>query len=432
MPDLVFGGAKLSGTFRPALYLFRRSAEKMASLHRFCLLTEDLAMLTPHRPSSSHRDTARQLHVEQLEERLPLAVFLTDRVLSIVATKKSDTVTVTQSAGILNVNLNGAVTPIGASAVRQIDVAGGKGNDRITIGPEITIRARIWGGNGKDTITGGSGDDILFGEKQKDILIGGAGQDWLDGGKGNDVLEGSGGVDSLMGGHGKDILSGGADQDFLTGGKQKDTFSSTQAIDTALDLDPKQDRLVGEQPVGATPPVTPPVVPPGNGLLPAVTPGEFDDPDLLGTRTDLVAGAPPVVDQIHVTGPVDYSAYSNPPTYGPHHASTTAPHFAPLQPTGVYTTEQEDEDAVHNLEHGHVWISYDPSLIGTNLPALEELVRSFGTSVGVVLTPRARNDTMIALASWAHLLTMTTFDPIAIRNFAITNRGHAPEGFITP
>ena len=381
---------------------------------------------------SSHRDAGRSLHVEQLEERLSLAVFLTDGVLSIVATKKSDTVTVTQSAGILNVNLNGAVTPVGAAVVRQIEVAGGKGNDRITIGSEITIRARIWGGDGKDTITGGGGDDILFGDKQKDMLIGGAGQDWLDGGKDNDVLDGSGGVDSLMGSHGKDTLSGGPDQDFLTGGKHNDTFAGTQAIDTALDLDPKKDRLFGEQPVGATPPpVTPPVVPPGNGLLPAVTQGSFDDPGLLGTRTDLVAGAPAIT-QTHVEGPVDYSTFSNPPTYGPHHASTTAPHFAPLQPTGVYTTEQEDEDAVHNLEHGHIWISYDPTLIGTNLPALEELVRSFGTSVGVVLTPRADNDTMIALASWAHLLTMTTFDPIAIRNFAITNRGHAPEGFITP
>jgi hypothetical protein len=366
-----------------------------------------------------------------LEDRLPLAAFVTDGVLSVVATKKSDTITVSQVGTNLQVNMNGAVTPIAAASVRQIEVAAGKGNDRITIGPEITIRARIWGGAGKDTITGGGGDDILFGEKQKDVLIGGAGQDWLDGGKDNDVLDGGAGVDSLMGGHGKDTLSGGPDQDFLTGGKHKDTFTGTQAIDTALDLDPKKDRLVGEQPVGAVPPVTPPTLPPGNGLLPAVVQGSFDAPGLLGTRTDLVAGAP-AIEQTHVEGPVDYSAHSNPPTYGPHHASTTAPHFAPLQPTGVYTTEQEDEDAVHNLEHGHVWISYNPDLIGANLPALEQLVRSFGTAVGVVLTPREDNDTMIALASWAHLLTMNTFDPIAIRNFAITNRGHAPEGFITP
>jgi Ca2+-binding RTX toxin-like protein len=389
-------------------------------------------MLTPHHRNSSHRDAARLLCVEPLEDRLALSVSLRDGVLSIVGTKKNDNVTVTQSAGILNINLNGAVTPVGAAVVRQIEVAGGRGNDRITIGPEITLRARIWGGNGKDNIRGGGGDDILFGENQDDVLIGGGGQDWLDGGRQNDILVGDGGVDSLMGANGRDTLSGGPDQDFLTGGNGKDTFSGTEAIDTARDLNTRQDSLFGQQPVGATPPpVTPPVVPPGQGLLPAVTPGPFDAPGLLGTRTDLVAGAPAIT-QTHVEGPVDYTGYSNPPTYGPHHAVSMAPHFAPLQPTGVYTTEQEDEDAVHNLEHGHVWISYNPTLIGANLTPLQELVRSFGVSVGVVLTPRADNDTMIALASWAHLQTMTTFDPIAIRNFAITNRGHAPEGFITP
>jgi len=388
-------------------------------------------MFTPRRTPSPPRNAPRQLRVEHLEERLPLSVFLKDGVLSIVATKKNDNITVSQSAGILNINLNGAVTPVGASVVRQIEVNGGRGNDRITIGGEITTRARIWGGDGNDTVRGGGGDDILFGENQNDVLIGGGGQDWLDGGRANDILVGDGGVDSLMGGQGRDTLDGGRDQDFLTGGKDKDTFRGTEPIDTATDFNFKQDRRFGQQPVGATPPpVTPPVVPPGNGLLPAVTTGSFDAAGLLGTRTDLVAGAPAIT-QTHVTGPVDYTGFSNPPTYGPHHASATPP-LAPVQPTGVHTTVLDDADLVHNLEHGHVWISYDPILIGTNLPALEQLVRSFGTSVGVILTPRLANDTMIALASWAHLQTMNTFDPVAIRNFAITNRGHAPEGFITP
>ena len=182
-------------------------------------------------------------------------------------------------------------------------------------------------------------------------------------------------------------------------------------------------------------------LPSSNTLFAPVTPGPFDAPGLMGIRTDLVAGAPPIT-RTHLDGDIDYAGYSNPPTYGPHHG------FDPLgidinpgitpRPTGIYTTEQPAEDLIHNMEHGHVWISYRPDLISaSDLAVLEQIVRNGspnpnGSGVGVVLTPRAANDTMIALASWAHLLTLDTFDPATIRTFVETNRGHSPEGFITP
>ena len=178
-----------------------------------------------------------------------------------------------------------------------------------------------------------------------------------------------------------------------------------------------------------------------NELFGTVTPGAFDDPDLLGTRTDLVAGAPPIT-ALHIDGDVDYTGYSNPPTYGNHHGfdpdgTDVNPGITP-RPTGVYTEPQPEEDLIHNLEHGHVWISYNPSLISDgDRSALEQLVRdgsndTNGGGVGVILTPRPENDSMIALASWAHLQKLDSYDPIAIRDFVETNRGHAPEGFITP
>ncbi len=180
---------------------------------------------------------------------------------------------------------------------------------------------------------------------------------------------------------------------------------------------------------------------PVNTLFGAVTPGPFNTSGLLGVRTDLVGGAPPIT-ATHVDGNIDYTGYSNPPTYGPHHGfdpngTDANPGITP-RPTGIYTTEQPDEDLIHNLEHGHVWISYDPSLIsGGDLAALEQLVldgspNSNGGGVGVILTPRTANDNMIALVSWAHLLTLDSYDPATIRSFVETNRGKAPEGFITP
>ena len=179
----------------------------------------------------------------------------------------------------------------------------------------------------------------------------------------------------------------------------------------------------------------------GNELFGPVTPGSFEDPGLLGIRTDLIAGAPPV-SAPHVDGDIDYTGYSNPPTYGPHHGFDSQgvdanPGITP-RPTGVYTAEQPDEDLIHNLEHGHVWISYNRNLISaTDLAALEQLVldgspNPNGGEVGVILTPRAANDTTIVLASWARLLTLDNYDPATIRDFVETNRGQAPEGFITP
>jgi hypothetical protein len=167
-------------------------------------------------------------------------------------------------------------------------------------------------------------------------------------------------------------------------------------------------------------------------LFGPVTTGPFDDPALLGTRTDLVNGAPPISAE-HVSTSVNYDDYSNPPTYGPHHGPVDDAQGNAITPraTGIYTTEQPDEDLVHNLEHGHVWISYNPSLIdGTDLSLLQQLVTDGGTDTGVILTPRSLNTSAITLASWAHLLTLDEFDGEQIRNFIETNRGHAPEGFI--
>ncbi len=99
-------------------------------------------------------------------------------------------------------------------------------------------------------------------------------------------------------------------------------------------------------------------------LFGPVTTGSFQDSGLLGTRTDLVSGAP-AISQEHVSTAVNYSTFSNPPTYGPHHGPINDAQGNSItpRPTGVYTTEQPDEDLVHNLVHGHVWISYNATTI---------------------------------------------------------------------
>lgn len=178
-----------------------------------------------------------------------------------------------------------------------------------------------------------------------------------------------------------------------------------------------------------------------NELFGPAVPGDFRDANNLGIRTDLVEGAPPIT-SAHVDGDVDYSLHSNPPTYGDHHGFD--PNGIDVNPgetprtTGIYTTPQPEEDLIHNLEHGHVWISYDPEQITDgDLQLLEQLVldgspNANGGGVGVILTPRPDNDDVIALASWARLQTLDRYDPFAIRAFVEQNRGKSPEGFITP
>lgn len=180
----------------------------------------------------------------------------------------------------------------------------------------------------------------------------------------------------------------------------------------------------------------------------AVTTGSFTDPNLLGTRTDLLAGAPDVTDAHHDNTLVDsfyvQNNYSNPPSYGPHHFHAandpTVGHTnpAPVVATGVRTHPLPDVDLVHNLEHGHVWISYNSTLLSaSDLAALQQLIRdgvgnADGSGAGIILTPRSANTTAIVMASWAHLQTLNAYDATAVRNFIETNRGHGPEGFITP
>ncbi|MEX2168097.1 MAG: Ig-like domain-containing protein, partial [Pirellulales bacterium] len=66
--------------------------------------------------------------------------------------------------------------------------------------------ARLYGGDGNDTLIGGAAADFLFGELGDDKLYGGGGNDMLDGGDGNDRLQGDAGNDDFTGGVGHDFF----------------------------------------------------------------------------------------------------------------------------------------------------------------------------------------------------------------------------------
>ena len=121
----------------------------------------------------------------------------------------------------------------------------------------------------------------------------------------------------------------------------------------------------------------------------------------------------------HIADGATHSAYnSNPPTSGWHYAQDAE--------WGVYQTELPDEQLVHNLEHGGIWISYK-SLDAETKAELEAIGKS---TTKVIVEPRAKNDTTIALASWGRLLKLSAFDAEKIREFIATNKNNAPESLV--
>jgi hypothetical protein len=84
----------------------------------------------------------------------------------------------------------------------------------------------------------------------------------------------------------------------------------------------------------------------------------------------------------HVAGPVKYAVL--PPVGGPHN---------PIwMNAGVYTKPIPSERAVHNLEHGAVWITYDP-----NLPAAEVTeLTAFVSKQSMISEPTAESGSAVA------------------------------------
>jgi len=98
-----------------------------------------------------------------------------------------------------------------------------------------------------------------------------------------------------------------------------------------------------------------------------------------------------IIGRDHIAYGVKFNNYnSNPPTSGPHYEDPA--------PVKFYDQELPDEQLVHNLEHGDVWISYKPDIP----PAIIEILKDFAGGK-VIVTKRFKNDTDIALAAWGRL-----------------------------
>lgn len=120
----------------------------------------------------------------------------------------------------------------------------------------------------------------------------------------------------------------------------------------------------------------------------------------------------------HIAVGQEHTPYnSSPPTSGPHYGDP--------QPAGIYNEELIDERVIHSLEHGGVWIAYKPDLPQAQIDNLKKTIRKNRSKV--LLSPRAKNESPISLASWGRLLNLDSFDEQVVKSFIRSNRDHAPE-----
>jgi Protein of unknown function (DUF3105) len=108
----------------------------------------------------------------------------------------------------------------------------------------------------------------------------------------------------------------------------------------------------------------------------------------------------------HVDGTVDYP--DSPPMGGNHNSE-----WADCSGT-VYKSPIRNENAVHSLEHGAVWLTYRPGLDPAGVAALTELVDGVDYTM---LSPYPGLDHAVSVQSWGYQLkTDSPTDP-AIATF---------------
>ncbi|MGH2726903.1 MAG: DUF3105 domain-containing protein [Actinomycetota bacterium] len=113
-----------------------------------------------------------------------------------------------------------------------------------------------------------------------------------------------------------------------------------------------------------------------------------------------------------------YTYKQNPPTSGSHRGPG---------PTGVFREPIQDEDYVHNLEHGHVGIQYK-DFGGSVVDELEKIVR--GDPTHLFIAPRPQLDAKLALTAWNRLITCQALTAEAVQvaeRFAKQFAGQGPE-----
>ena len=144
-----------------------------------------------------------------------------------------------------------------------------------------------------------------------------------------------------------------------------------------------------------------------------------DQPESVDIPQNAVAPAGveyfPVPSANHVEGPV---AYPQSPPVGGDHAPT------PLwQNCGYYDEPIGNENAVHSLEHGVVWVTYQPDLAQSEVDKL----RPLANEQKIIVSPYLGLEDPVVLSSWGAQQRFQSADDPEIRDFISALRNQSPE-----
>lgn len=112
----------------------------------------------------------------------------------------------------------------------------------------------------------------------------------------------------------------------------------------------------------------------------------------------------PDLEATHTETRVTYD--QSPPVGGPHNPAWLN--------CGVYDEEQQKENVVHTLEHGAVWITYDPAV--TTDAEIDALVELAPDTYSVVSPYEGLGNAMV-ISAWGAQLTFSDVDDPAVEDF---------------
>lgn len=125
----------------------------------------------------------------------------------------------------------------------------------------------------------------------------------------------------------------------------------------------------------------------------------------------------PSLGRDHIEVGDEHIAYnSNPPTSGPHAGSIGL---------GIYTQQFPDENMIHNLEHGHIWLSYRDASDVEAIQLLTNIQQKYSNLV--VVTYRPENDDRVVAAAWTRLLLLDELESDQIEAFITRFNNQSPE-----
>lgn len=112
----------------------------------------------------------------------------------------------------------------------------------------------------------------------------------------------------------------------------------------------------------------------------------------------------PNLERGHTGGKVTYAQV--PPAGGQHNPV--------WQNCGVYTEPIANENGVHSLEHGAIWITYQPDLAADQLKKLQDLTHQSGFRL---LSPYPNLPSPIVVSAWGYQLRLTSADDPRLGQF---------------